>query len=80
MSVTGNKATTAGRSTLTRLERSASSLQVENTLNNTTINNTIVYIDDSISLPTGLQQDRDFTFSERAGCNNGTDTVYCIAV
>jgi len=26
--------------------------------------------DDSISLPTGLQQDRDFTFSERAGCNN----------
>jgi len=26
--------------------------------------------DDSISLPTGLQQDQDFTFSERAGCNN----------
>jgi len=26
--------------------------------------------DDSISLPTGLQQDRDFLFSERAGCNN----------
>jgi len=26
--------------------------------------------DDSVSLPTGLQQDRDFTFSERAGCNN----------
>lgn len=26
--------------------------------------------DDSISLPTGLQNDRDFTFSERAGCNS----------
>ena len=28
--------------------------------------------DDSISLPSGLQQDRDFTFSERGGCNSGT--------
>ena len=27
--------------------------------------------DDSVSLPTGLQNDRDFTFSERAGCNSG---------
>ena len=31
--------------------------------------------DDSISLPTGLQQDQDFTFSERAGCNNGEITI-----
>nr|XP_040567250.1 uncharacterized protein LOC121116996 isoform X1 [Lepeophtheirus salmonis] len=28
--------------------------------------------DDSVSLPSGLHQDRDFTFSERGGCNNGT--------
>ena len=33
--------------------------------------------DDSISLPTGLQQDQDFTFSERAGCNNGETTIGC---
>lgn len=29
--------------------------------------------DDSVSLPDQLQTDRDFTFSERAGCNSGTD-------
>ena len=33
------------------------------------------YSDDSISLPTGLQQDQDFTFSERAGCNNGEQSA-----
>lgn len=27
--------------------------------------------DDSVSLPSGLHNDRDFTFSERAGCNSG---------
>ena len=27
--------------------------------------------DDAVSLPTGLQTDRDFTFSERSGCNSG---------
>ncbi len=27
--------------------------------------------DDSASLPAQLQSDRDFTFSERAGCNSG---------
>ena len=35
--------------------------------------------DDSISLPTGLQQDQDFTFSERAGCNNGETTIGCFS-
>ena len=29
--------------------------------------------DDAVSLPTGLQNDRDFTFSQREGCNSGTD-------
>ncbi len=28
--------------------------------------------DDSVSLPSGLQSDRDFSFGERAGCNTGT--------
>ena len=31
--------------------------------------------DDSVALPTGLQTDRDFTFSERAGCNSGMQTT-----
>ena len=26
-----------------------------------------------MSLPTGLHTDRDFTFSERSGCNSGND-------
>ena len=29
--------------------------------------------DDAVSLPTGLQNDRDFTFSQREGCNSGTN-------
>ena len=29
--------------------------------------------DDAVSLPTGLHTDRDFTFSERSGCNSGND-------
>jgi len=32
--------------------------------------------DDSASLPTGLRKDRDFTFSERAGCNSGNKSPY----
>ena len=28
--------------------------------------------DDSVSLPEGLHNDRDFIFSERGGCNSGT--------
>jgi len=37
---------------------------------NSARNECFLSADDSVSLPTGLQNDRDFTFSERAGCNN----------
>ena len=33
--------------------------------------NILCIVDDSISLPTQLQQDSGFIFSEKSGCNNG---------
>ena len=41
-----------------------------------------LFPDDSISLPTQLQQDASFVFSEKSGCNNGKwgDLRLCTAV
>ena len=70
-SATGRTGTTAGPSTTTRTGRSASSPQVSPSHSESLSSKYFVLSDDSISLPTQLQQDPSFVFSEKSGCNNG---------